>query len=124
MQKAQPTEFLDTMESILNTPIDQSMKKARSAEYFAAWKKEAEQKAHMIFASFPLNGPTIPEELRKEASDMVCRLTWQRTCKYMTDEEKIAACRVNRHAMHEYAWEMANKAAAEQWKLVLAASKQ
>ena len=30
----------------------------------------------MIFASFPLSGPAIPDELRKEASDAVLRITW------------------------------------------------
>ena len=41
----------------------------------------------------------------------------------MTDVEKIAACRVKRKEMKEYAWALAKKAAAEEWKLVLAASK-
>ena len=48
----------------------------------------------MIFASFPLRGPTIPDELRTDASDAVLRITWRHACKYMTDEEKLAACRV------------------------------
>ena len=40
---------------------------------------------------------------------------------YMTDEEKLAACRVKRKEIDEYAWALAQKAAAEQWKRVLAA---
>ena len=123
MQKAEPLEFANTMESIINTPWEVSDRKARSAEYFEAWKKAAERKAHMIFASVPLTGPTIPDELRTEASDAVLRITWRHACKYMTDEEKIAACRVKSKEMEEYSWALAQKAAAEQWKRVLAASK-
>ncbi len=100
-----------------------SDRKARSAEYFEAWKKVAERKAHLIFASIPLSGPTIPDELRTEASDEVLRITWQHACEYMTDEEKLAACRVKNKEIEEYSWALAQKAAAEKWKRVLAASK-
>ena len=122
MQKAQPPEFANTMESITNTPIEESMKKARSEEYFEAWKKVAERRAHLIFTSLPLEGPAIPEEMKKEATELVCRVSWIHACDYMTAEEKIAACRVKRKEINEYAWEVAKKAAAEQWKQVLAAS--
>ena len=44
-------------------------------------------------------------------------------CRHMTDEEKLAACRVKRKEIEEYAWPLAQKAAAEQWRRVLAASK-
>ena len=123
MQNDEPPEFANTVESAINTPWEVSDRKARSAEYFEAWKKVAERKAHLIFASIPLCGPTIPDELRKEASEEVLRVTWQHACKYMTDEEKLAACRVKRKEIDEYAWPLAQKAAAEQWKRVLAASK-
>ena len=121
--KSEPPDFANTMESVINTPWEVSEKKARSAEYFEAWKKAAERMAHMIFASVPLTGPTIPDELKTEASDAVLRITWRHACKYMTDEEKIAACRVKSKEMEEYSWALAQKAAAEQWKRVLAASK-
>ena len=121
--KSEPPDFAGTVESAINTPWEVSDRKARSDEYFEAWKKAAARKAHMIFASFPLTGPTIPDELRKEASDAVLRITWRHACMYMTDEEKLAACRVKRKEIDEYAWALAQKAAAEQWKLVLAASK-
>ena len=123
MQKAEPPEFANTVESAINTPWEESDRKARSAEYFEAWKKVAERKAHLIFASIPLSGPTIPGELRTEASDEVLRVTWQHACEYMTDEEKLAACRVKSKEIDEYSWALAQKAAAEQWKRVLAASK-
>ena len=123
MQKAQPTAFADTMEIIMNTPIEERMKKARSEEYFEAWKKVAERRARLIFTSLPLEGPAIPEELKKEATELVCRVSWMQACDYMTAEEKLAACRAKRKEINEYAWETAKKAAAEQWKRVLAASK-
>ena len=37
--KAEPPEFAGTMESAINTPWEASDRKARSAEYFEAWKK-------------------------------------------------------------------------------------
>ena len=114
MQKAQPPAFDDTAESITE---------ARSEEYFEAWKKEAEQSARVIFTSLPLEGPVIPEELKKEATDLVYRLSWNHACDYMTAEEKLAAGRAKRKEIDEYAWETAKKAAAERWKRVLAASK-
>ena len=121
-QKAEPPEFANTMESILNAPVEESMKKARSSEYFEAWKGAAEKSAHLIFASLPLRGPTIPDELKGEATDLVCRLTWWDVCEYMADEEKIAACHAKRKEIDEYAWELAEKAAAERREQVLAVS--
>ena len=106
MQKAEPAESANTVESVTNTPWEVSDRKARSAEYFEAWKKAAERKARMIFASVPLGGPTIPDELSKEASDAVRRVTWRHACRYMADEEKLAACRVKRKEMEEYAWRL------------------
>ena len=123
MQKSQPPVFANTMESITNTPIEESMKKARSEEYFEAWKKVAERRAHLIFGSLPLEGPVIPDELKKEATDLVYRVSWIHACDYMTTEEKIAASRVKLKEINEYAWEVAKKAAVERWKRVLAASK-
>ena len=123
MQKAQPPEFDCTMESIMSTSWEARMKKARSSEYFEGWKKVAGRKAHLIFTSIPIRGPVMPDELKEEASDLVIRLTWWQACEYMTDVEKIAACRVKREEMKEYAWALAKKAAAKEWKLVLAASK-
>lgn len=86
-------------------------------------EKVADRKAHLIFASIPIRGPTIPDELEKEATDMVIRLTWRATCEHMNDVEKIAACRVKRREMEEYAWALAKKAASKEWELVLAATK-
>ena len=96
-------------------------KKARSSECFEGWKKVAGRKALLIFASIQIRGPVVPDELKEEASDLVIRLTWWQACEYMTDAEKIAACRVKREEMKEYAWALAKKAAAEELKLVLAA---
>ena len=117
MQKAQPPEFDCTMEEIMKTSWEARMKKARSSEYFEDWKKVAGRNAHLIFTSIPIRGPVMPDELKEEASDLVIRLTWWQACEYMTDVEKIAACRVKLKEMKEYAWALAKKAAAEEWKL-------
>ena len=109
MPKAPPPAFDYTAESIT---------KARSEEYFEAWKKEAEQSARLIFTSLPLEGPAIPDELKKEAIELVYRLSWNHACDYMTAEEKLAAGRAKRKEMDEYAWELAKKAAAERWKRI------
>ena len=121
--KDEPPEFANTVESVTNTPWEVSDRKARSDEYFEAWKKVADQRARLIFPSVPLRGPTMPDELRTEVSGEVLRVTWQHACRHMTDEEKLAACRVKRKEIEEHAWPLAQKAAAEQWRRVLAASK-
>ena len=123
MQKAQTPEFPGTIEEALSVPWEVHMKKARSSEYFEAWRKVAGQRAHLIFTGLPLRDQAIPDELKEEATDLVIRVSWDQTCEYMTDVEKIAACRVKRKEMEEYAWGLAKKAATERWKKVLAASK-
>ena len=99
------------------------MTEERSAEYFEAWKKVAERDVHVIFASLPVHGPAIPDEMKEEAVDLVHRLTWWDTCEHMSDDEKIEACWANSEAMAKYALELAQRAAAERWERVLAASK-
>ena len=39
MQKAEPPEFANTVESVINTPWEVSDRKARSAEYLRPGKK-------------------------------------------------------------------------------------
>ena len=95
----------------------------RSAEYFEAWKKVAERDVHAIFATLPVCGPTIPDEMKEEAVDLIHRLTWWDTCEHMSDDEKIEACLANSEAMDRYALALAQKAAAERCKRVLSASK-
>ena len=99
------------------------MKKARSAEYFEAWKKVAGQRVHLVFGLLPIKGPTIPSEMKEDVIEMIRRITWYAPCDYMTDEERGAAARVNRDAMRKYSWEIAQREAPERWKRVLAATK-
>ena len=121
MQRAQPSELGVTAEG---TSKDQAgLAEKRSAEYFEAWKRVAERDVHAIFATLPVCGPTIPDEMKEEAVDLIHRLTWWDTCEHMSDDEKIEACLANSEAMDEYALKLAEKAAAERCKLVLAASK-
>lgn len=122
-EKAEPPYFANTMESILTAPVEESMKKARSAEYFEAWKKAAERDAHLALGLLAIRGPTIPPEMKEDVADMVIRITWRAPCDYMTAEEKISSCRVNSNAMEEYAWALAKKEAREQWERVLAETK-
>ena len=42
--KAEPPEFANTVESAINTPWEESDRKARSAEYFEAWKKSRSER--------------------------------------------------------------------------------
>ena len=61
MQKAEPRESDDIVEVMLNVPMEERMKKARSAEYFEAWKKVAEKRVHLVFGLLAIYGSTIPE---------------------------------------------------------------
>ena len=123
MPKTKPPEFANTVESIMTTPAAESMKKARSAEYFEAWKKVAERDIGRVFGLLPIRGPAVLEEMKEDVLDVLHRITWRVPCAYMTDEEKIAACRVNFDAMRKHAWDLAEKKAPEMWKRVLAATK-
>ena len=121
MQKAQPPELDGTAESASK---DQTgLAERRSAEYFEAWKKVAERDVHVIFASLPVHGPAIPDEMKEEAVDLVHRLTWWDTCEHMSDDEKIEACCANSEAMGKYALALAERAAAKRWERVLASGR-
>ena len=75
----------------------------------------AERDVHAIFASLPVHGPVIPDEMGGEA-DLVHRLTWWDACDHMGDDEKIEACCANSDAMDGYALALAERAAAERWE--------
>lgn len=122
MQKAEPREFANAMESMLAVPLEESARKARSAEYFEAWKKAAERDVHLVFGLLAIHGKIVPGEMKEDVTDMVIGITWRVPCGYMTAEEKMAACRVNSDAMDEYAWALAEKEAPEEWKRMLAAT--
>ena len=92
-------------------------------KFFEAWKKVADRKARMIFGAIRINGPFIPDGRKKDAIEEIYRHTWWEVCEGMTEEERIGFWSANRDAMDAYASELADKAAAVQWKRHLDASK-
>ena len=95
----------------------------RDLGFLEAWKRVADQRVHLIFASLPIFGPALSDELKKDAVDAIFRLTWFVVCEGMTGEERRAAWRANRDAINEYSEALAEKATAERWKRVLAKSR-
>ena len=95
----------------------------RDLGFLEAWKRVADQRVHLIFASLPIYGPTLSDELKKDAVDAIFRLTWFVVCEGMTDEEIHAAWRANRDAISEYSAALAEKATVENWKLASARSR-
>lgn len=104
MQKAQPSELAGT-------------EKPRYSGYLEIWKKVADRKAHLIFASLPLRSPDMTDELKKAAVEQIHRLTWPEACQGMSDEERVAVWRANQDAMDRHASELVDKVVAEQCTL-------
>ena len=96
-----------------NAPAE-SVEKSRYSEFLEVWKKVADRKAHLIFASLPLRGPDMTDELKKDAAEQLHRLTWPEACRGMSDAERIAVWRANQEAMDGYASNLVDKVAAEQ----------
>ena len=111
--KARPSEPAGT-ESAPNAPAGQSAKKPRHSEYLEIWKKVADRKAHLIFASLPLRSPDMTAELKKAAVEQLHRLAWPEACRGMSDEERVAVWRANQDAVDRHASELVDKAVAEQ----------
>ena len=88
----------------------------RDLGFLEAWKKVADQRAHLLFFVLPMRGPTLSDELKKDAVDAIFRLTWFVVCEGMTGEERRDAWRTNRDAINEYSEALAEKATAENWK--------
>ena len=116
MQKAQPSELAGA-ESAPNTLAAEGVKKSRYSECLEVWKKVADRKAHLIFASLPLRGPDMTDELKKDAVEQLHRLTWPEACRGMSDEERVEVWRANQEAMDRYAAKLTDKVAAEQCTL-------
>ena len=115
MQKAQSSNI----DKILKEEEERRAEMAswrRDLGFLEAWKRVADQKAHLIFTARPIYGPTLSDQLKKSAVDEVYRLTWLVVCNGMTDEERRAAWRANRDAITKYSGALAEKAAAENWK--------
>ena len=120
MQKTQSSESLEERADRMHAEVRGWV---RDLGFLEAWKKVADQRVHMIFYSLPIFGPTMSDELKKNAVDAIYRLTWWEVCEGMTQEERIKARRANRKAMDEYSAEIAEKAVAERWKRARANSR-
>lgn len=76
----------------------------------------------MMFYVLPILGPTMSDELKKDAVDAIYRLTLYEIYACMTKDEGIVYWRENHNAMEEYASALAEKTVAERWKRVQANS--
>ena len=122
MQKAQSSKI----DKILKEEAEGRAEVAgwrRDLGFLEAWKRVADQRVHVMFASLPIFGPTLSDELKKDAVDAIFRLTWFVVCEGMTDEERQAAWRTNRDAITEYSEALAEKATVENWKRATARSR-
>ena len=95
----------------------------RDLGFLEAWKRVADQKAHLIFGPLSIDGPPLSDDLKRYAVDEIFRLTWLVVCEGVTGEERRAAWRANRDAINEYSEALAEKAAAENWKRASAGSR-
>lgn len=83
-----------------------------------AWKRVADRRIGGMLLPLPIRGPALSDEMKKDAADSICRLTWWLVCDGMTEDEEIAAWRENGGAVEEYATALAEKATAERWRRV------
>ena len=113
MQKARPSGSAGA-QGAPNAPAAEGVKKSRHSEHLEAWKRVADRKARLIFASLPLRGPDVTDELKKDAVEQLHRLAWPEACRGMSDEERIAVWRANQDAMDGYASTLVDKTVAEQ----------
>ena len=120
MQKAQSPESLREKAERMKAEVLDWMRDLGPLE---TWKKVADQRVHMIFYSVPAFGPTMSDELKRDAIDAIYRLTLYEIYECMTEDEGIAYWRENHDAMEEYASALAEKTVAERWKRALANSR-
>ena len=123
MQKAQSPNIFEVWEKEDEKSRAEVAGWRRDLGFLEAWKRVADQRVHLIFFSLPIFGPTLSDELKKDAVDAIFRLTWFVVCEGMTDEEAHAAWRANRDAINEYSAALAEKATLENWKRATAKSR-
>ena len=121
MQKAQSSSS-ESWEKIVDKRQAEVAGWVRDLGLLEAWKKVADSKVHLIFASLPIRGPVLSDEMEKDAVDAIYRLTWWEVRAKMTEVEEAEAWRENRDAMEEYAAALAEKTVADRWERVLAGS--
>ena len=113
MQKAQPDDFSEALIKEMEQRQAQVSVWLRDLGFLEAWKKVADQSVHLVFRSLPIFGPTLSDEMKKDAVDALDRLTWWVVCEGMTEDEEAEAWREHRDAINEYSATLIAKAAVE-----------
>ena len=116
MQNTQSPDIFDVWKEAVERGKAEVAAWRRDLGFLEAWKRVADQRAHLIFPLRPIYEPTLSDELKKDAVDAIFRLTWFVVCRGMTDEERRAAWRANRDAITKYSEALAEKVTAEYWK--------
>ena len=113
MQEAPPDDFSEALIKDMEQRQAQVSVWLRDLGFLEAWKKVAERSVHLVFCSLPIFGPTLSDQMKKDAVDALYRHTWWVVCEGLTSEERIAAWREHRDAINEYSATLIEKAAAE-----------
>lgn len=93
------------------------VKKVPREQFLEAWKKESDECVGGIFMSLPIDGPSVSGELKEAAVEAVMRIVW---CRLDVPE---GALRDNLRAVEEYTSALVDKAVAERWARLPAASR-
>ena len=120
VQKAQSPDIFDVWKKGVERGRAEVAGWRRDLGFLEAWKRVADQRVHLIFTTLPIYGPTLSDELKKDAVEAIFRHTWWVVCNGMADEERQAAWLANRDAINKHSEALAEKATAERWKRVLA----
>ena len=123
MQRAQSSDVFEFDEKEEERARAEVAGWRRDLGFLEAWKRVADQRVNVMFASLHIRGPTLSDKLKKDAVDAIFRLTWFVVCEGMTKKERQTAWLTNRDAINEYSAALAEKATAERWKRVLAKSR-
>ena len=113
MQKAQSSDVFEFDEKEEERARAEVAGWRRDLGFLEAWKRVADQRVNVMFASLHIRGPTLSDKLKKDAVDAICRHTWRAACDGMTDKERQAAWHSNRDAINGYSAALAEKATLE-----------
>ena len=113
MQNTQPDDFSEALIKEMEQRQAQVSVWLRDLGFLEAWKKVAERSVHLVFCSLPIFGPTLSDQMKKDAVDALYRHTWWVVCEGLTSEERIEAWREHRDAINEYSLALIEKAAVE-----------
>ena len=123
MQKAQSPDIFEVWEKEDERSMAEVAGWRRDLGFLEAWKRVADRRIHLLFATLPIFGPTLSDKLKKDAVDAIYRHTWFVVCEGMDAEERQAAWLANRDAINEYSEALAEKATLENWKRATAKSR-